>query len=342
MNDVTQKKPLNIGGLIVLFLLLSLVGTGLAWLYLALIDTVMNIWVNIFIAVGYGVIMYFVAFYTKKILKISNNIGAVIVAILAVVVINYFKWQMYFGVWYTRDMGVELSFFNLPYVLEALEFMVRYPFIQGINPVSEFFSDLMIFNESGNWTIFGGTDAVTGIPLAIVWLLEFAILFGVLVLGAAAKIGILLPGTREWASPLYLVYNFQAFDDYQLERIASYQETEVITNQPLAGANSEISTDEHGNVFLRKYITGGGAVSHVAHLHTGTTPTDYIMISETKASQVSMTQGQVAGKSSAPINLGLEKIEELKVALKKLHVKEPVAPPQESEIDSDVDIDIED
>ena len=338
MNDVMQKKPLNIVGLIAMFVLLSLAGTVLAWLYLALIDTVMNIWVNFFIAAGYGGIMYFLAYVIKKGFKISNNVGAVIVAILAIVVINYFKWQMYFGVWFYRDHGIDVSFFNVPYVLEALEIMVRYPFTEGLNPLAVFFADLLEFNRTGNWGVFD-FDVITGIPLAIVWLGEFAVLFGALVLGAATTIGILLPGTREWASPLYLVYNFQPFDDYQLERLKSYQETDVITNQPLAGANSEISTDEHGNVSLRKYITGGGTVSHVAHLHAGDRPTDYILISETKASQVSMSQGTVTGKTSAPINLGLEKIEVLKEALRKLHVKEPVAAQAESS--NDVNINIE-
>ena len=323
MDGLSEKKPLNILGSLVLFLVVSIAGIVLSWLYLGLMDVVMYIIVCIFIAVAFGGVLFGLVFGLKKVLRITNNVTAVIAIILAVVVINYFKWQMYFGVWYARDRMFDVSFFNLPDVLRYLHFMIVFPFENGINPVAEFFSDLMVFLQSGNWGLFESPEPVRGVFLGIVWAGEFLIIFGLAIVGAVTSVGILLPGTRQWAQPLYLVYNFQTLESFQIERLAEYKETDIIINQPLAGPNSEASTNEQGAVLLARYISGASTVSNIAHLHSGDTPTDYIMVSETKASLVNIFQGKKAGKSSAPIYLGLEKIEELKKALRSKHIQEP-------------------
>jgi len=341
MDTVVEKKPLDLFASLLLFLIVSVLGTALTWLYLGLMDVVPYIIVCIIIAVVYGGIMFGVVFWLKKTLRISNTVMAVIATLLAVIVINYFKWQIFFGVWYARVEGFDLSFFNLPYVIGELLYTIQYPYAHGLNPVGVFLNDFRLFLDFGTWGL-SDSGNVRGVLLGIVWAGEFVIIFGLAIAGAIASVGILLPGTRQWAQPLYLVYNFETLESFQIERLAEYKEIDIILNQPLAGTNSEASTNEQGTVILSRYISGATTVSNIAHLHSGDTPTDYIMVSETKTSQVNIMQGQKTGKSSAPIYLGLEKIEELKQALRSKHLQEPVTAPKNDKVDematSDIDL----
>jgi len=315
MHDLTEKKPLNIGGLLILFILFTVAGVILSYAYLGLIEFSSSIYPNIIIAGGYGVLLYFLVHGSKKMLKITNDNGAIIVVILGIVIINYFKWQIHFGVWYARFAGYDLSYIDIGYVLEMLEYMIAYPFESGLNPISVFFSDLRFFNSVGTWTFGGGATPVTGVWLAIVWIAEFIIMFGIPLIAAMIAVGVLLPSYNKFASPKHLLYNFTHFADSQLETLAAYKDLNVILNQPLAGANSVIKAGKYNVETIVKNFNGD--VSVVAHLHIGNEPTEYILISQINSN--SWTQGDMVGKWSAPIPLGMEEIERLKEELAKLH-----------------------
>ena len=315
MYDPTERRPLNIIGLLILFVVFTAAGTVLAYVYLGAIDFIAYIYPNVLIAAGYGVVMFFLVFATKKMFKITNNAGAIIVIILGIVIINYFKWQIYFGVWYTRFTGQDLSFIEIRYVLDALRQMILYPFEHNINPVTEFFRDLRFFNSMGTWTFGEDANAVTGIWLGLIWSAEFIIMFGASIIAAATTVGILLPGYGKLASPKYLLYNFVPFTGEQTDSLAAYKDINVILSQPLAGANSVLSTDKDGIVSVVRDFDDDTGV--IAHLHVNDQPTEYILISKINAK--SWTQGDLAGKWSAPIPLGMEAIENLKEELAKLH-----------------------
>ena len=315
MDNTMERKPLNLGGLLVFFVAFTVAGPLLAYIYLGAIDLIPYIQLNIFIAIAYGVALFWFVNKLKKWLKITNNKGATVFAVLGIIVINYFKWQTFFGVWYSRWFGMEISYLNVPYVLDALHYMIIYPFDHGLNPVAVFFQDLSTFNYYGTWNVFD--MPLSGWMLSIVWVLQFAILFFVPIAAAWSPVAIMLNG--EWAIPKYQPYNFVPFEEGQIERLTSFQDTGVITGQPLAGKNSELVANEQGVITIQTDVTEiVGKISLVGQLYTDDTPTDYIIISTAKVAKI-RTLNSIFGKPTEPIHLGTDKITNLMDELVKLH-----------------------
>jgi len=330
MNDSLEQKmeqkPLNLGRLLVYFVAFTIAGSALAYIYLGAIDMIPYIQANFFIAIGYGAALYFIIAWLKKWLKITNDKGASIFTVLGIIFINYLKWQTFFAVWYTRGAGFDISYFNVHYVLDGLEWIILYPFEHGLNPVVVFFSDLAAFNYYGTWYLFD--RPLRGVVLGVIWVAQFAILFGPSLMSAWEPVGIMLNG--KWSRPRYQLYNFEPFADEQIERLADFLDTKVILEQPLAGKNSTLATDKYGvtYAFTGKEIIG--KVSLVAQLYADDTPTDYIVISTGAVSAKRAISGMF-GKPTRPIQLGEEKIAELMDELMKLH--------DEATDEDDVDID---
>jgi len=313
--EITEKKPLNIGGLLVLFIVFAVVGTVLSYAYLGLIDSVASVYPSIIFAAAYGGLMYGLVYTAKQKLKITNSIGTVAAVVLAAVVVNYFKWQIFFGVWYVRFSGFDLAFTEVRYVMDMLRVMIRFPFENDINPVVEFFNDLRLFNYHGTWSMDGG-NAVTGIPLWAIWAGELVIMFGIPLAAAVKPVGVLLNSHGKFALPQYFTYSFEPFSDEQAETLLSdYGDINTIVNQPLTSQQLTLTTDKNGVLLINK--NKPGKVGLVAQLYIGDTPTEYILLTNTK----SRTWGldRLTGKWFAPIPLGLEKIEMLRQELVKLH-----------------------
>jgi len=327
MNDTMEQKPLNLGKLLVYFVAFTIAGSALAYIYLGAIDMIPFIQANFFIAIGYGAGLYFVIARLKKWLKITNNKGATLFTVLGIIIINYLKWQTFFAVWYTRGMGFDISYFNVHYVLDALEWIIHYPFAHGLNPVIEFFRDLSSFNYYGTWYLFD--RPLRGVVLGIIWVIQFIILFGPPLMSAWEPVGIMLNG--QWSRPRYQLYNFEPFADEQIERLADFLDTKIILEQPLAGNNSKLAADEHGITYAHTDEEIIGKISLVAQLYAGDTPTDYIVIS-TGTVLPKRAAGDMFGKPSKPIQLGAEKITELMDALMTLHGET-----DEDDVDNDSD-----
>jgi len=314
MEDTT-KKPLNIGGLVVLFIVFSVVGTILSYVYLGLVDAVASVYPSIAFAAAYGALMCGLVYAVKQKLKITNGIGTVSAVVLAAIVVNYFKWQIFFGVWHVRFSGFDLAFTEVRYALDVLRFMIRYPFEHDTNPIVEFFNDLRFFNYHGTWSMDGG-DAVTGIRLWAIWAGELVIMFGMPLVAAAKAVGVLLNSHGKFALPQYFMYSFKPFSEEQAETLRSaYGDINTIVNQPLTDEQLTLSTDKNGVILINKNEQGN--VGLVAQLYIGDTPTEYILLTNTKSK--TWMPGQLTGKWFAPIPLGLEKIEALKQELVKLY-----------------------
>jgi len=334
MMEPTEKKSLNIGGLIVLFIVFAVVGTILSYLYLGLVCVIASVYPIIILAGVFGALMYGVVYWTKSTFKITNRVGTVIVVILASIVVNYFKWQIFFGVWHVRFWGYDLSFWQLRYVLESLEFMIRYPFEFDSNPIREFIVDLRYFNYHGTWSL--SDSNVTGITLWAIWAGELVIIFGIPLMAAIKILGIMLPGQRKFALPQYLMYSFEPFTEEQADSlISNFSDINTIVNQPLTDGQLTLTTDQHGT---RINNNEPGEIGLVAHLHIGDTPTEYILLTNTKIK--SWPLDEVIGKWFAPIPLGVEKIETLMQELAKKYDEPEPEPDEDLEADSDVDVDL--
>ena len=337
MMNVTEKKSLNIGGLLVLFIVFVVAGTILSYVYLGLVCVIASVYPSIILAGVYGALLYGIVYCTKSMFKITNRVGTVIVVILAAVVVNYFKWQIFFGVWHARFWGFDLGFFQVGYVLEQLEFMIRYPFEHGINPVSEFFTDLRFFNYYGTWSMGDSDNNITGIVLWAIWAGELIIIFGIPLMAAIKILGIMLPGQRKFALPHYLMYSFEPFSEEQADSLmSSFSDINTIVNQPLTSEQLTLTTDQHGNTRINK--NEPGYVGLVAHLYVGDTPTEYILLTNTNIT--SWEVNEVVGKRFAPIPIGLEKIDLMKQELAKLY-DEP-EPEEEPEFEPEQEQDYHD
>lgn len=318
MNNIIERKPLEIKELFILFAIFTVVGTMLSYLYLALVDVVELIFLNAFTAIGYGFLLGFLVVALVNTFKITNRIGVIITITLGVIIINYFKWQVYFGVWHSRFWGYELRYIDVLDVLDMLWFMIRFPFEHGINPVAEFFNDMRLFNYLGIWEIEG--YPLRGIPLAIIWVAEFCVMFGMSIMFAQSTTGVKLPNYDKVARPDYLMYNFVTFSDEQITDIATNKDISIILNQPLETVAPTANLNRHNVLVFHTRLKHTASI--IAHLHVDGVPTEYIAIVHMRPK--SWKQWVVAGKWSAIIDLGSEQISILQQELSKRHYQTDV------------------
>ncbi|MCL2363406.1 MAG: hypothetical protein FWC71_01945 [Defluviitaleaceae bacterium] len=322
-----EQRKGNLIGLIILFVLLTLTGSALSFVYIALNDVVPFIYLNALFALGYGLLLCGIIMWVKKVCKITNNVATGIVVFFSLIIINFIMWQWFFSLFHYRwSTGDWINpFLDIGTLFEQFRFMM------ADNPgrlIPYFLDDLRLFNEQGTWTIGGGDRAVTGILLALVWIVELVFINIFPMVAAFTTLGFFLHEHNEWATPRYLPYAFDemARDDLDL----------------VANGNSDLLP-----ILAQAHIPGGSDAVHyqLAALNHGDTPTDYIGIyrytpSDEQEKKKSVTDSffSLIGNNPAFIRafrLGQDKIVLLEEQLAKMLVEPEPTPETETAFEAE-------
>ena len=298
-----EKKSTSALGLVVLFFALSLGGIVLSWLYLGLVDLIPFIYLNILTAIGFGLACAGIVSAVKKHMNITSAVGAVIVVLLALFVINVMRWQMFFALNFASNiLGYRINLFlDLRVFIDAVIWIFEYPFVHGINPVSEFFADLRHINEFGTWGFQAGSN-VTGWLLGAIWTVELLIICLIPLAAAVAD-------TTDVSKVKMLPYEFEEFTQEEINRIAvGDDEIYIITSKPLA------------------FETGQSKVHKIGIFPEESKATELIGIFKAQAGAAAGTE-----KLLRTIALPPEKIHEIVDQLSKKHgaPSAPEVPPSE-------------
>jgi hypothetical protein len=219
-----EEKKGNVTGLILMFVVLVLAGAVLSYLYVGLIDVVMHIYLNPLIMIFFGVALAFLVNALKKGLKITNNIGAAIVTVVGLVIVNYMMWNMFFGMWHMRYSGYDMNpFLNIGDFFYAFRVIL----LDNMNNPAVFFEDFRVFNYYGTWSY--NDNMVTGFILGALWIIEFLVINTLAVISSAVSPGFFLHEKNAWAQPVfYEAYNFRTIDKDTLDSVE--QGTEELIN----------------------------------------------------------------------------------------------------------------
>jgi len=289
MNEAEKRS--NLLGLIMLFIIFTPLGIVLSYFYIFFQANIHYLWLNIIAVIVVGGILAAIVFIIKRIFKITNNIMSVIVVAISLAIIVFVMWNMWFVLMFERfvlerDMHV---FSDLGEFVSLTREMIF------VDP--EFMNFLRLFNEYGTWHI--NYNTWTGAMLAIVWVAE---LLGVVVLpllAAYAAAGLFITELNAWVEERLMNFGFSAFDDYELDRLAS----------------GDI------NVILEKSLeTRNGQMNAVAVCYHNDEPTDYIAVYRAHWDK----EGALAkGRHIMTVQLGQEKIDTLDAALQAKHFPTP-------------------
>ena len=307
-----ENKRSNIGGLIGLFAVFVAAGFLASWLYLGLIDLIPIIYLNFIIAVGFGLFLSKVIEFTKKGFKIFGNTAPLIIVIVGLVIIHFFKWQMFFGMYYWRiveegtywwfERSKLMPLVHIPEFFAALRWILGFSFdpANQTNIFVEFINDFVWFNEVGTYSIFD--RMIIGLPLAVIWVGELIIISIFPILSASSTSNVYLSEKDTWAKPKYVAYCFEEFNDEELMRIKQGH-IDVILNKPLADAG------------LKE------RVSKIAFCYLGSDETEYIAVCRAGANSSDTEKKLALGKHvvKATARLDSERINALKEGLVQKH-----------------------
>jgi len=308
----TQRKS-NIGGVIGLLLVFTLVGVVFSWLYLGLIDVIPYAWPRVLIAAFFGTSLGFVVKMLKKGFKITSAAGPLLAVIISLLIINFMRYQMFFAIWYSRLTADDFYWWfensylrplwQIPEFLDALAWIFSYPFDPANNTTffGEFISDLRWFNEVGTWS-WDGND-ITGPLLTGVWIIELLLISVPAISAALIPVGVFLYNKNTWADPRFLTYEFEEFSEEELDRLER-GDIDVVTNKPLAS------------------IVHRGRVSKIAVCYLGSDSTEYIAVFRTKAGKSNDDNSKMPfgrPRVQRAIKLGYEKVGELQLNLEEKH-----------------------
>ncbi|MCL2602996.1 MAG: hypothetical protein FWD90_00785 [Defluviitaleaceae bacterium] len=211
------EKKGNIGGLILLFAVLTAVGFLLSYVYIGLNDVVPYIYLNGLFALFFGVGLSLIIRGMKKACKITSKIPVFIVVLVCLLIVNYLRWNMFFGMWYARyllDWDIN-PFLNMRDFFETFSWTLT---LNPINIVGDFISDLRFFNYWGTWGL-SESGNITGIPLAFIWICELLVINVLPIVTALSAVGFFLHEKNAWATPVFNDYSFRPISKDALERI---------------------------------------------------------------------------------------------------------------------------
>ena len=129
----------------------------LGFVYSYIVRWIPFIYVHVFATAGYGFAMGLVAGYGLRLGKVRNTTVAFLTAMVAGIIALYFAWSAH----------INATFHGAPILATPGEVLVA----------------MRHLYEEGSWAMRGG-GALTGIPLAIVWVVEALIIMG-FVIGTA-------------------------------------------------------------------------------------------------------------------------------------------------------------
>ena len=147
----------------VYYLLGILIGIPvLAAAYSYLIRYIPLIYLNILTAIACGVGLGFIIGWAAKLGKVRNPMLVYVLTFVAVVILKYVQWAVYFPVLFMSNWPIIDRFIESAYLL--LEPMVIW-------------ENILFLNEFGSWGLSEG-NSVSGVMLSLVWVGEFILLAG--------------------------------------------------------------------------------------------------------------------------------------------------------------------
>ena len=237
------EKKSDVLGLIAMFIIFIVFGMVLNYVYIVLQDVIPNLLLAGLAGVGYGFVLLCVVMFLKRILKITSNVPACILIILAMLFIYYMNWTMFIALWIPRfgfEINGELVYYYMRPILDFRMYMDSIWWILTDVPegrITHLIEDIRFLNEVGTWGTGGA--AWTGARIGIVWVGEFLIMFILPVYAAAVTWGLFLHEKNAWADTRLLPYAFAIFDKQSLTRIEE-GDIQAIIEQPLASSSTGI------------------------------------------------------------------------------------------------------
>jgi len=285
MNEVEKKS--NFLGLIVLFVVLTVVGVVLSYFYIVFQVRIHDIWGNIVANFVLGLIFAVTVFAVKRLFKITNNAMSVVVVILSLVVILWAMWTL----WFVLMERMLYHHMNLS-VFGDMGRFVGWSRAQ-ISSSTSFWDLLTYYNARGTWTLEGSNWV--GLRLWGVWAGEALIITIPPLIAAYMAAGLYLIELNAWVTEKLMNYGFTAFDDYEMDRLAS----------------GDI------NVVLEKQLeTQGGPMNAVAVCYHKNEPTDFLAVYKATWDK----DGILAkGRHLMTVKLDQDKIDRLDTELQAKH-----------------------
>jgi len=285
MHEVERKS--NILGLLVLFVVLTVIGVVISYFYIILQANVHDIWVNIIAAFVVGLIFACIVWFAKRLMKITNNAMSVVVVVLSLAIVMWCMWNMWFVL---KD---RLLYHLIE--INALGDMGR--FIgwtrEMLSEPSEFWGNLTYYNSRGTWRI--EEQPWTGVRLWAVWAGELLILIIPPIVVAYTAVGLYLIELNSWVKEKLMNYGFTAFDDYELDRLAA-GDINVILEKPLEAQ--------------------GGPMNAVAVCYYKNEPADFIAIHKAYWDKDGVL---TKGRHIMTVKLDQEKLDTLDAGLQAKH-----------------------
>jgi len=293
MNEAEKRS--NFLGLIVLFVVYTVLGSILSFFYVLFQTRVHDdVWFNIIAAFVVAAVLAVVVWLLKYLFKITNNAMAFLLVLIGTVVILYVMWSMWlllmFELLYLTGEVRKVG--EIGAVFSATWSMMR------DNP--EFFRFLQYFNYNGVWSI--NDNVWSGPMLWAVWAGETLIIASIPLIAAYASAGLFINELGAWVEVRLLNYGFTAFDDYELDSIGG----------------GDINT------IIQKSLENRNAPMHaVGVCYLKGEPTEFIALYKAHWDK----EGALAKSGHVmTVQLGAEKIDALDAGLQARHY--PTQPPQ--------------
>jgi len=144
------------------FMLIAIPVLSVAYIYA--IYYIPIIYVSVLIAIACGALLGVLIMFSAKWGKNRNKVVVVLLTILAVVLLKYTQWCVYIPLVYSEIYHDYFATFT-----ERLFLSLDY----FISP-TQVLAGALDINEYGVWSV-GSSDVVTGVPLLVVWVLEFLV-----------------------------------------------------------------------------------------------------------------------------------------------------------------------
>ena len=290
MNEAARKS--NLMGLAVLFVALTPLGVVLSYFYIFFQANIHDIWINVIAVFVAGAILAVIVWIIKRLLKITNNIMSVVMTALSLAVIVYVMWNMWLVLMFERFyIGRDMQMLG-----DLGEFVALTREMIFVN--TEAMDLLRRFNEHGTWYI--NENVWSGAMLYMVWAGEMLIIVALPLLAAYAAAGLYITELGAWVNEKLMNYGFTAFDDHELDRLAS-GDIDAILEKPLETRNGPM------NAVAVCYIKGE--------------PTEFIAVYKATWDK---DGGLSKGRHIMTVQLGLEKIDALDAGLQAKHYPAPI------------------
>ena len=295
MNEAEKRS--NFLGLILLFVIFTPLGIVLSYFYVMFQSNIHDIWANIIATFVMGGVLAVIVWILKRMLKVTNNAMAFAVITVSMIIVMYLMWSMWITLIYERFIFERefRVFGDIGEFIAATRVLIFNHHSPG--RIAEFTADLRFINENGTWHI--NNNVWTGLRLGAVWVGETVVIAGLPLIAAFAAAGLFIAELNAWVEERLMNFGFAAFDDYELDRIAS-GDIDAIIEKPLEARN--------------------GPMNAIAVCYLKDEPTDFIAIYKASWDK----EGALSkGRHIMTVQLGQEKIDALDSGLQAKHFPTP-------------------